>query len=243
MLVSVIMPTFNSEDTIERSTFSVLNQTYDNLELIICDDKSSDSTVKFLADLQKTDPRVIVIHNERNGGAGFSRSNAISEAKGEYCAFLDSDDEWDLCKLQKQILFMEINNINISYTDVLEKSDKKRRIRKARQAVTFLDMHKKNFIATSSAIIRRKCIKFNFQNLRKRQDYVFWLQNMQHGEVAHGLNEVLTTYHVRSGSLSNTNRGFLPIYHFAVFRTYLKYSIFKTIIYVSLNIYNRLRSD
>lgn len=47
MLVSVIMPTFNSEETIERSTLSVLNQTYDDLELIICDDKSSDATVKF----------------------------------------------------------------------------------------------------------------------------------------------------------------------------------------------------
>lgn len=196
-----------------------------------------------MVNLQKKDSRVTVIQNERNSGAGFSRNKLISLAKGEYCAFIDSDDEWDLRKLHKQISFMEKNNINISHTDVLESSNKKRRIRKAKHTVTFQDMHKKNFIATSSAIIRRKCIKFNFQNLRKRQDYAFWLQNMQLGEVAYGLNEVLTTYHVRNGSISNTNRILLPLYHFRVFRTYLKYSIFKTIIFVSLNIYNRMRSE
>lgn len=241
MLVSVILPTYNNISTIERSIKSVINQTHRDLELIICDDNSTDNTLDLILQYSKKDDRIRILRNQSNEGAGFCRAKAISAAKGEYCAFIDADDEWDCLKLEKQVDFMNSGNIDISHTDIMVVDGKNMTRKKVPEVISFSDMHRKNFIATSSAMIRRKAINFNFQNLRKRQDYVFWLQNMKCGASAHGLNEPLSTYHVRAGSLSQSHRIFLPYYNYLVFRKYLKYSAAQSVIFVLNNIWNRKR--
>ena len=108
-LVSVIMPAYNSQYTIIESLSSVLEQSYSNWELIICDDGSVDETkssvLEFLA--RYPDSRVKLIDNKNNKGAAGARNSALEVAKGQFIAFLDADDVWLSEKLMTQVLFMQ----------------------------------------------------------------------------------------------------------------------------------------
>ena len=95
---------------------SVLNQTYKNFEVIIVYDDLDHTDLNYIKKLEQLDTRISLIINEKNLGAGLSRNKAILSARGEYIAFLDSDDTWEDVKLENQLKFMEINNLNISHT-------------------------------------------------------------------------------------------------------------------------------
>lgn len=100
-LVSVILPTFNRARTLARAIRSVLNQGYENLELLVVDDASTDETEALMATL--VDPRLRYIRLARNGGASRARNEGLRLAKGDYIAFQDSDDEWLADKLERQV--------------------------------------------------------------------------------------------------------------------------------------------
>lgn len=112
-LVSIIMPSYNTGTLIGESIESVLAQTYQNWELIVVDDCSTDNSVVVIESYR--DPRIQCFCNEKNSGAAYSRNRAIGEATGKYIAFLDSDDLWLPDKLEKQILFMEENQYVFTY--------------------------------------------------------------------------------------------------------------------------------
>lgn len=99
--ISVVIPTYNRKQLITRSIDSVLNQTFQDFELIIVDDCSTDGTGELIASYQ--DPRIVYIRNNHNLGAGGSRNAGAAIAGGEYIAFQDSDDEWLPDKLEKQM--------------------------------------------------------------------------------------------------------------------------------------------
>ena len=92
-LVSVIIPLYNREKTIQRAVDSVLNQIYTNIEVIVVDDGSTDDSVKMLHKYGG-DERVKVFCQPQNKGANAARNRGIREARGEYIAFHDSDDAW-----------------------------------------------------------------------------------------------------------------------------------------------------
>lgn len=100
-MISVIIPTHNRAGTILRSVISVLNQTEKDLELIVVDDCSTDNTIEILK--QVDDKRLSVIKLEKNSGACHARNVGIENAKGDFIAFQDSDDEWLPAKLEKQL--------------------------------------------------------------------------------------------------------------------------------------------
>lgn len=104
-LVSVVIPLYNREKTIQRAVDSVLNQTYENIEVIVVDDCSNDKSIEKLHKYEK-DGRVRIFYQDKNSGANAARNRGIQEARGEYIAFQDSDDEWLPCKLERQIPFM-----------------------------------------------------------------------------------------------------------------------------------------
>src|SRR5690554_1428301 len=93
-LVSIITPTFNSEKYIRQTIQSVQNQTYQNWEMIIVDDYSSDTTVKIIEEIAKQEPRITLIKSDKNSGPAISRNKGIEKAKGKYMTFLDADDIW-----------------------------------------------------------------------------------------------------------------------------------------------------
>ena len=117
-LVSIIMPSYNTASFIEETIQSVLNQTYTNWELIIVDDCSTDNTDEVLENIK--DSRIRYFKNDKNSGAAVSRNKALREAKGQWIAYLDSDDLWMPEKLEKQIHFMETNGYAFSYTNYEE---------------------------------------------------------------------------------------------------------------------------
>lgn len=116
--VSIIMPSYNTAVYIKDTIQSVLNQTYKNWELIIVDDCSTDNTDEVVDEIH--DDRIKYLKNEKNSGAAVCRNRALREAKGQWIAFLDSDDLWMTEKLEKQIQFMEKNGYVFSYTNYEE---------------------------------------------------------------------------------------------------------------------------
>src|SRR4030043_1337098 len=99
--VSVIIPTYNRAHLVGRSIRSVLNQTYQDLEVIVVDDGSKDNTAEIVRGI--TDPRIVFLKHEKNRGVSAARNTGLKAARGKYIAFQDSDDEWLPQKLEKQL--------------------------------------------------------------------------------------------------------------------------------------------
>jgi len=104
-LVSVVIPTYNRQPILLGAIKSVLNQTFQDFEVLVVDDGSSDNTEKIVADIK--DPRVRCLHHRVSKGASAARNTGISAASGKLIAFLDDDDEWHTQKLEKQIPVLE----------------------------------------------------------------------------------------------------------------------------------------
>jgi len=116
--VSVIIPTYNRVHLVGRAIRSVLNQTYQDFEIIVVDDGSTDNTEEVVESFN--DPRIRYIRHEKNRGGSAARNTGIRASRGEYVAFLDSDDEWLPEKLEKQLsVFEEDSTCGAVYTDFL----------------------------------------------------------------------------------------------------------------------------
>lgn len=101
--ISVIIPTYNRVDKIERSVRSVLEQTYQNIEVLVIDDASTDKTKEAIESIE--DERIRYICLEENGGASVARNAGVTFADTEWIAFHDSDDAWRKDKLEKQMAY------------------------------------------------------------------------------------------------------------------------------------------
>lgn len=233
-LVSIIMPTYNSEDYVGESIRSVQQQTYENWELIIADDLSSDSTVKLVESFAENDSRIKLIKSDRNLGPAGARNIAIDAAQGEYIAFLDSDDIWYPQKLQKQISFMEENGYKFSYTSYEEINGIGKPIGVVVHAPKKADYKKMlycgNPIGNSTVLYSaEKLGKFYVPEIRKRNDFALWLRIMHECDMAYGVNEVLTKYRKHSGTVSSTRRLELMKYHWMLYRNIENMSILKSV--------------
>jgi glycosyltransferase involved in cell wall biosynthesis len=115
---SVIMPCYNHARFVGESVASILGQTFEDLELIVVDDKSQDGSVDLLLELAKKDARVKLILHDKNQGASRSRNDGLRSARGEYVAFCDADDLWKPDKLQRQVkLLTEHRDCDVTYCD------------------------------------------------------------------------------------------------------------------------------
>ena len=111
------MPNYNCSRFLAQTIDSVISQTYQEWELLIVDDKSTDDSVSIIQKYQEKDSRIKLFINKTNSGASYSRNTALLNTKGVYIAFLDSDDLWVPNKLEKQVKFMNDNNCDFSYTE------------------------------------------------------------------------------------------------------------------------------
>lgn len=230
-LVSVIMPTYNSEDTVVRAIESVLGQTYLNWELLITDDGSTDRTSIYLKAIELQDRRIQVVYLEKNVGAGLARNRSIENASGRYIAFLDSDDSWHPEKLERHVMFMIRGNVALSYTayNVYDIDNQFVRTVKIKNKVTIDDMLKSNYIGCSTAIYDVSLIgKFYMSSIRKRQDYGLWFSILSKTGEAYGLNETLTKYWQLPGSVSS-NKFRLIGDQYKFFNRELKLGFFKSV--------------
>lgn len=106
-VVSVVIPTYNRSHALSKALLSVLGQTYQDFEIIVVDDASHDDTELTIKQFQKNEGRIQYIKHNQNKGAAEARNTGINLARGEYIAFLDSDDEWKKEKLERQLEFMQ----------------------------------------------------------------------------------------------------------------------------------------
>jgi teichuronic acid biosynthesis glycosyltransferase TuaG len=116
-LISIVTPCYNSARFIAQTIESVIAQTYQNWEMIIVDDCSTDESYTIALEYAAKDTRIKVCQMEQNSGAALARNKAIRISHGEYLAFLDSDDVWLPEKLEKQLHFMQENNSDFSFTE------------------------------------------------------------------------------------------------------------------------------
>lgn len=116
-LVSVVVPAFDAADTIAESIYSVLAQTMSDLELIICDDASTDETVSIVRGSR--DRRVRLVQNSRNSGPGAARDGAIAQAKGRWLAVLDADDIWAPTRLERLLDGLEDRRNCMVFDDIM----------------------------------------------------------------------------------------------------------------------------
>ena len=98
-LISVIIPAYNAEKYMDRCLNSIVKQSYNNLQIIVVNDGSTDNTKKILEKFAEADNRIVVI-NQKNGGVSQARNNGIYIAKGKYMCFVDSDDYIDINMIQ-----------------------------------------------------------------------------------------------------------------------------------------------
>lgn len=230
-MVSVIMPAYNASEYIDLSLQSVLSQSYTNLELIIVDDCSTDDTVDILECRQKKDDRIRIIRQKTNSGAGAARNTAIEAARGEFIAFLDSDDLWDKYKLEKQIDYMRMQELSFTCTDYAIIDENGNRTGEVRRSIPVSDYNTvlKHGPGNSTVMYNAgKLGKFYIQPIRKRNDYVMWLAVVKRAGKLIGLNETLSCYRIHSKSLS-INKSSLIKFHWIVYRDIENLSLTKTI--------------
>ena len=124
-LVSIIIPYFKKKEFVKNSIFSVLNQTYPNLEIIIIYDDTDKSDLTFLKKEFYIYKKIKFLINSKNIGAGISRNKGIRLAKGKYICFLYADDYWNKNKIEKQLKFMKKKKLKISHTSYKIVNEKK----------------------------------------------------------------------------------------------------------------------
>lgn len=228
-LVSVVMPVYNSAVTLGASVRSVLTQTHSDLELLVTDDKSSDDSMDLLMEFARQDERVLPESALEQGGAGRARNLAIERARGDYIAFLDSDDMWLPDKVERQIDFAVTTKTPLTFTSYYkvdadydgESTDfvPNGRVVRAREYVDYRAMLTQDHIGALTAMYDRTALGTRLMpEMRKRQDYALWLSIMRDGTPARGLSEPLAVYRShRAGSLSS-NKLSLVQYNWELYR-------------------------
>lgn len=208
-LVSVIIPTYNSASHIQEALVSVTLQDLRDLEIIVSDDDSADSTLGVVKNLAEQDSRVRILEATNNAGAAVARNSALEIASGRYVAFLDSDDIWiGPDKLSKQIEFMKQKSAAISFTayQVAYPDERAKTIVDLRcpDVVTYKDMLAKRATMGCSTVILDTCAvgKVQMPLVRTGQDYGLWLSILRQGHAAYRLPEVLTEYRILPNSIS-----------------------------------------
>jgi len=214
-MVSVIIPTYNREQTILRAVRSVLDQTYSNIELIVVDDGSSDGTEEVLKTIG--DPRLRLIKSDVNRGACAARNLGVAAARGELVAFQDSDDAWYPDKLEKQVKALSANHADIvfcSMRQIFSNEMPGREIPGATLPLGICSYEKlleKSLASTQVIMGRRECFQdepFDEQ-MPRMQDWDVVLRLARKYSIYY-LNEVLADVFLQTDSLTmRTEKGLL----------------------------------
>ena len=237
-LVSIIMPNYNSEKYLQATIQSVLDQTYQNWELIFVDDCSTDNSFDLARSFN--DERIKVFRNETNSGAAISRNYALRMAQGKWIAFLDSDDLWTPDKLHKQISFMVEKNYDFTYTyyRVCNNGVWEDFIRVSPKKVTRRKLYNYCYFSTITIIYNsEKLGLLQIPDIKKRNDYALWLVALKKCD-AYLYPEVMSYYIRHTGSLSTVPIKTLIKYHYQVFHTVLGHNAFLSTLMVFNNLFH-----
>lgn len=205
-MISIIIPTYNRESTIKRSIDSILRQTYQDFEIIVVDDNSTDNTKKVVLDIK--DKRVKYIKHEYNLGANAARNTGVENARGDIVAFQDSDDEWAENKLEKQLYYMELKDADIVSCCISKFEGKNRGKvipgRKIDSKNIKTELLYGNFISGQTILGKKECFveeKFD-DTLPRLQEWELMIRLSQKYNI-YFINEPLVNVYVQNDSISN----------------------------------------
>lgn len=226
--VSVIIPSYNSFDTIQASINSILAQTYKQLEIIVIDDGSTDKGFDDLVKTYNNYGRIKFLRLGANAGVWHARNVGIEASVGRFIAFCDADDIWYTRKLEKQVALLKRTNAHIVFSsyDIIDATGKiisQNSITK--NVVSYQDMLYRNHIGNLTAVVdTRYCGKPRLQNIR-HEDYAMWLELMHSGSSkVIGINESLAGYRIHAANLTKNKLKSL-VWHYRVLRDAAKLSV------------------
>jgi glycosyltransferase involved in cell wall biosynthesis len=210
-LISVIMPTYNHASFISEAIESVLRQSYQRFEIIIINNYSEDDTVDIVK--RRDDDRIRLMDFRNNGIIAASRNRGLREARGDFVAFLDSDDAWHPQKLQRQIeVFKRYPLLLMVATNAKEfPRGKRRSIYMVKdKVISFNKLLCQNLIVNSSVMIKREVIDHvgfldEDASLCTVEDYDYWLRILKYRDKSALLmNKVLMSYRVHQDNTCGT---------------------------------------
>lgn len=209
--VSVIIPNYNSEKFIAQTIRSVMEQTYQNWELLIVDDCSTDNSRDIIRTYCEKDERIKLFVNPTNSGAAASRNRAMREATGRWIAFLDSDDLWLPEKLQKQLEFLTANGYKFGYTayeHVNEQTEPMGVVVTGPKKVTKRKMFRYCYPGCLTVMYDSSdigVVQIPDAIANGENDYAIWLK-VAKTYTCYFLPEILSLYRVRDDSLSHKSK-------------------------------------
>lgn len=206
--VSIVMPAYNAAKTIETSIRSALAQSFGDFELLVLDDGSKDETMDIVRRLAGEDERIRPMQNPQNMGVSATRNRGVAEARGEWIAFLDSDDLWRADKLEKQLaMHSACPEILLSYTGsafIDHNGALSGYIMEVPEQIDFRGLLRRNILSCSSAMVQRELmLRHPMGGDHMHEDYATWLGMLREIGRARGLNEPLLIYRLSPGSRSS----------------------------------------
>lgn len=238
-LVSIITPNYNCAKYIEETILSVLKQTYQNWELLIIDDCSNDNSYEIINKYLKLDNRIKLFIMNKNRGAAICRNKGIELSKGDYIAFLDSDDLWKKNKIKLQIEFMENKNVDFCYSKYTHMSEDGKKYFNEIRIPSELDYNKMLYHCFTGCLTviynQKKIGKIYGPDIAKSNDYGLFLQVLKKTSNAKGIKENLAFYRIRRNSISRNK--WKKIYpHFYLLNKIEKINFFKSCFFIFTNI-------
>lgn len=234
-LVSIITPTYNSEKFIAETIQSVQNQTYQNWEMLIVDDCSSDETVDIIQQIMEDDYRIHLIRLNKNSGASKARNEAIKMVKGDYMTFLDADDIWFPDFIQNSINTIKETGIPFVFSSYRRSNENLEFVYSdfiVPSKVTYTDILKTNSISCLTAFLDVKEMGVKLMpDIRKRQDMGLWLKYLKEIPYAYGIKEPKAIYRIRENSLSRDKKALIK-YQWQFYREVEKLSVFQSVYYM-----------
>lgn len=201
------MPCYNAERYIAQSIESVLAQTYQEWELLITDDCSTDKSVEIIKEYCAKDERIDLLESKEHKGPGDTRNLSIKRAKGRLIAFLDNDDIWFPEKLEEQVNYMLETRYGFTYSSYELINEYGLSKKQTVKTAGVLDVNKylKNTIIGCSTVILNRDIVGDILMYKNdtSDDMTLWLNLMHKGYYAYPLDVILTKYRVRKNSASS----------------------------------------
>ena len=215
-LISVVIPCYNRRDKIMPCVESVLGQSYDNIEVILVDDGSTDGTGELFSDLG--DSRLRFLRYEENRGACHARNYGAERANGEYIAFQDSDDTWEPDKLEKQLALLKDSGADLCFCGMRRVAENGAEFyypvhgfRAERALEEFLA---ENRASTQTMLMKRPVwreLRFD-ESFRRYQDWDFAIRAAERFRLAY-LPEALARSEVSADSISSTVKSYPALQH------------------------------
>lgn len=203
-MISVITPCYNASAFIEETINSVLSQTYTDWEMIIVDDCSSDNSAEIIRSY--FDSRIKYFKTDKpSGSPAKPRNIGIQNAQGEYIAFLDSDDLWLPNKLESQIRFMKIRNVDFvySYYSRFSTLGKIGGVIKSPDFANYDSIKKRDYIPMLTILLKKRILNgIQFED-RPKEDFVFLLNLFKNGVVGYNTRESVALYRIGQSSRSS----------------------------------------